>query len=300
KAFIEKFREYGYKLIMTYDRKDFMTEDEFGLLKNLINKEFGILLKGDKRLTLHAKVSHRLKILGLKSYRDYYDFIVSDTTKGELFTLASHITNNETYFFREKMQFDVFSEILKEIKKEKLKTPQNILKILSLACSSGEEAYTLNILVQESGLFMWDWDIRIIGMDIDKNAIKKAEDASYTKNSFRLNGNMEFVNKYFTAEGSSYTLRKPFTKNVAFRHGNMLDSNAFTDIKDIDIVFCRNVMIYMNDSAINKIAGNLYNCLTDSGYLFIGSAESLIQRTDLFVAEYNNGIIVYRKKAQDA
>lgn len=280
---------------MTLSKKDLMSEEEFNLLKVLINKEFGIQLKGDKRLTFHTKVSHRLNILGLKSYRDYYEFIISDSSREELFTLASHITNNETYFFREKMQLDVFSNLLKEIKKERLKKNQNILKILSLACSSGEEAYTLNILVQESGLFMWDWDIRIIGIDIDKNALKKARGASYTKNSFRLNGNIDIVNKYFTAEGDRYNLRKIFTKNVDFRHGNLLDINSFADINDIDIVFCRNVLIYMNDSAISRITKNLYNSLTDSGYLFIGSAESLIQRTDLFSPEYNNGIIVYRK-----
>ncbi|MBT9164489.1 MAG: putative biofilm formation methyltransferase WspC [candidate division WS2 bacterium] len=285
---------------MTYDRKDFMTEDEFGLLKNLINKEFGILLKGDKRLTLHAKVSHRLKILGLKSYRDYYDFIVSDTTKDELFTLASHITNNETYFFREKTQLDAFSEILKDIKREKQKKNLKELKILSLGCSSGEEPYTLNIIIQESGLFLWDWDVRIIGVDLDKNAIKRARLGRYGKNSFRLNGNADsgtnnFLNKYFTSDGNHYILRKSLTNNVEFRFGNLLDNGFLSDINEVDVILCRNVLIYMDDTAINKIACNLYNCLTDSGYLFVGSAESLIQRTDLFVAEYNNGIIVYRK-----
>ncbi len=285
------------------DKKDFMTEQEFSLLRDLINKEFGILIKGDKRLTLHTKVSHRLKILGLKSYRDYYDFIISDTSREELFALASHITNNETYFFREKTQLDVFSELLKKIKKEKQKKNQTILRILSLACSSGEEVYTLNILVQESGLFVWDWNVKITGIDIDKNAIKKARAACYTKNSFRLNGNadsdMDFINKYFVPDGGHYTLKKTITRNVEFRHGNLLDSDSFIDINDIDVIFCRNVLIYMSDDAISKITRNLYTRLLDSGYLFIGSSESLIQKTDLFVPEYNNGIIVYRKNVKN-
>lgn len=277
----------------------FMSDEEFQLIKDLINKELGILLKGDKRLTLHTRISHRLSILGLRTYRDYYDFIITDSSKEELFTLASHITNNETYFFREKTQLDVFSEILQEMKKKKQKKKQKILKLLSLACSSGEEAYTLNIIIQESGLFVWDWDIKITGIDIDKNAIKKARRACYAKNSFRLNGNIDnnidFVNKYFVADGDCYFLRKPFAKNVEFKHDNILHSNSFIDINDIDVIFCRNAFIYMNGDAISRIAGNLYNCLSDTGYLFIGSAESLIQKTDLFVPEYNNGIIVYRK-----
>ncbi|TAL27133.1 MAG: protein-glutamate O-methyltransferase CheR [Nitrospirae bacterium] len=283
---------------MTVSKNELLTKDEFNLLRDLINKEFGIVLKGDKRLTFHTKVSHRLNILGLKSYRDYYDFIVSDSSREELLTLVSHITNNETYFFREKAQLEVFSVLLNEIKKEKLKKNRNTVRILSLACSSGEEAYTLNILVQESGLFMWDWDIKITGIDIDRNAIEKAKAAVYTKNSFRLNGNIDLVNKYFTAEGDRFNLKKIFARNVDFRHGNMLDANSFADLDDIDIVFCRNALIYINDDAIGHIARNLYNSLSDSGYLFIGSAESLIQRTDLFSPEYNNGVIVYRKSPQ--
>ena len=281
-------------------KKDFMTEEEFSLLNNLIHKEFGIFLKGDKRLTLHTKVSHRLNILGLKTYRNYYDFIISDPSKDELYTLASHITNNETYFFREKTQLDVFAELLKEIKREKVKRNENTFRILSLACSSGEEPYTLSIIIQESGLFVWDWDIKITGMDIDRNAINRAKSACYTKNSFRaLNGDSSFINKYFAVDGNNYNLRKILTRNVEFRHGNVVDSNSFVGLGSMDVIFCRNVLIYMSDEAIEKTILNLYNCLTDcGGYLIVGSAESLIQKTDLFSPEYTNGIIVYKKNAK--
>ena len=147
--------------MIVLDKKEIMSEEEFGLLRDLIQKEFGILLKGDKRLTLHTKVSHRLNILGLTSYRQYYDYLVSDVSKAELYTFVSHITNNETYFFREKIQLDAFSELLHEIKREKQEKKDNRLRIVSLASSSGEEAYSLNILLQESGLFVWDWDTKI-------------------------------------------------------------------------------------------------------------------------------------------
>lgn len=280
-------------------KKDLMTEEEYSLLRDLINKEFGILLKGDKRLMLHTKVSHRLHILGLRSYRDYYNFIIADSSREELFTLASHITNNETFFFREKAQLDLFADLLTEIKKERQKKNQNILKILSLASSSGEEAYSLNIIIQESGLFAWGWDVKIIGIDIDRIAIKKAREACYTDTSFRLNGNIEFVNKYFVADGNQRILRKPYAKNVEFRHGNIVDYNSFIGLDAVDVIFCRNVLIYMSDDAMEKIILNLYNSLSDTGYLFIGSSESLIQRTDLFVPEYTKGIIVYRKNVKN-
>ena len=278
------------------DKKTLMSEDEFNLLRDLIHNEFGIFLKGDKRLTLHTKISHRLSLLGLQTYRQYYDYLMSDTTKEELYIFVSHITNNETYFFRENNQLKVFSELLQDIKREKQRRNENRLRVMSLASSSGEEAYSLNILLQESGLFVWDWDTKIIGIDVDRNAIQKAKGACYSGNSFRsVNGNSAYIDKYFVNEKGRYVLRGSLTKNVEFKLGNILDRNTFEGLAPIDVIFCRNVLIYMSDDAIIKLAGNFYDCLADDGYLFIGASESLIQKTNLFVPEYKNGIIVYRK-----
>ncbi len=280
----------------SFSKKDFMTEEEFALIRDLVRKEFGILLKGDKRLTLHTRVSHRLGILGLERYRDYYSYVVSDPTRDELFRLASHITNNETYFFREKAQLDVFSGLLSAMKRERQSRNENVLRVLSLACSSGEEPYSLNIILQENGLFAWDWDVTITGMDIDRSALEKAREASYTKNSFRLlNGDGAVVDKYFSTSGDRYVLRRPLLKNVEFVHGNVLEEASFAGLHGADAIFCRNVLIYMSDEAIERMVRNLYNVLADGGYLFIGSSESLIQKTNLFMPEYVGGIIVYRK-----
>lgn len=278
-------------------KKELMTEEEYSLLRDLVNRKFGIQLKGDKRLTLHTKVSHRLSILGLDSYSDYYSYIISDPTGDELFTLASHVTNNETYFFREQAQLAVFADILRDIKKRK-ENERHCIKILSVASSSGEEAYSLNITIQEKGLFVWDWNIEITGIDIDKNAVLKAREACYSRNSFRaLNGNRELVNKYFIDDGERYRLKRFLTKNVQFRHGNILDEATFGGFDQVDVIFCRNVLIYMSDDAIERIIRNFYKSISNEGYLFIGSSESLIQKTNLFLPEYVDGVIVYRKNA---
>jgi chemotaxis protein methyltransferase CheR len=281
---------------MIMGKNDVMCEEEFRLLRDLIVNEFGILLKGDKRLTLHTKVSHRLSILGIGSYREYYEYLLSDHSKEELYIFVSHLTNNETYFFREKNQLSVFSELLPEIKRSKQKSHENTLRIASLASSSGEEAYSVNILVQESGLFVWDWDVKIIGMDIDRNSIRKAREACYTANSFRaMNGHAEYVSRYFIPDKDRYLLKKSLTRNVEFKVGNILDMNSFQDMGKLDVIFCRNVLIYMSDEAILKLARNFYSSLSDTGYLLIGSSESLIQKTNLFSPEFKNGIIVYKK-----
>jgi len=279
-----------------FEKRELMSEEEFDLLRELIHGEFGIFMRGDKRLTLHTKVSHRLGILGIAAYRDYYDYIMADGTGEELVNLAAHITNNETYFFREKAQLEAFAELLRDLKAERQKRGENLLRVLSLASSSGEEAYSLNIIIRESGFFMWDWDIRIIGMDICGTAVQKAVSATYTRNSFRsVNGNNGLIEKYFSRRGDQYILRRSLTTNVEFRHGNIMKPSSYEDLRETDAIFCRNALIYMSDEAIGRLARNFYDALSDRGYLFIGSSESLIQKTNLFVPEYVNGIIVYRK-----
>ncbi len=279
-----------------HSKAELMTEEELFCLRDLVSEHFGISIKGDKRLTLHMKLSHRLDILGLHSYRQYYDYIVSEPSREELFLLASHLSNKETYFFREKPQLEVFSELLKDMKTARQRRQERDLRILSLASSTGEEAYSLNILIQENGLFAWDWDVRITGMDIDRNAINTAREAVYSKNSFRtLNGDQRLLDRYFTVEEDRYILRRSLMRNVDFLHGNIMDPESFKAIEGADVIFCRNVLIYMSDNAVSKLAVNLYNCLSDTGYLFIGSSESLIQKTNLFIPEYRNGVIVYRK-----
>jgi len=273
-----------------------MSDDEFALLRDLVSKEFGIVLKGAKRSLLQTKVSQRLGVLKLSTYREYHDFILADPSKEELYLLASHITNNETYFFREKQQFDIFNLLLEDIKAGKQKAGKNNLRFLSLASSSGEEAYTMNIMLQESGLFVWDWEISIVGVDIDRDAIQRARKAVYRSNSFRAaDGDSRIMKKYFIRDGDRYMLKKHLTKNVEFRHGNLIQKETFEGVSEIDVIFCRNVMIYMSDETIRLIAGYLYSVLSDTGYLFVGASESLIQKTDLFYPEHINGTIVYRK-----
>ncbi|MHB8880638.1 MAG: CheR family methyltransferase [Thermodesulfovibrionales bacterium] len=274
-----------------------MNDEEFEHLRGLVSREIGIVLKGAKRSILTTKVAQRLGVLKLATYQDYCTFIVSDQTKEELYLLASHITNNETYFFRETQQLDSFSNLLRDIKAEKQKRGSNAIRILSLGSSTGEEAYTMNMLIHESGLFVWDWDIKITGIDIDRNALRKAADAVYSQNSFRMVGeDDDRIRKYFTREQNQFVLKRHLTRNVGFRHGNLLTKEAYAGLEDTDVVFCRNVLIYMNDDAIRKIAENLHGVLSDRGHLFVGASESLIEKTKLFYPETLYGTTVYRKK----
>ncbi len=277
---------------------NFMTHAEFDRIKGLVSSEFGIRIKGDKRLTIHAKLSHRLGILGIRSYGDYFDYMASDPLKEELLHFMSHITNNETYFMREATQLRFFQqEALPEIKRLRQAKGENRVNIFSAGCSSGEELYTLNILIMESGLFAWGWDVTLTGLDVSRAALKKAERAVYTRNSFRgLNGDSGgFIKKHFDSESDGYSLKRPYRGNVRLRQGNVLESSSLDGIRDLDAIFCRNILIYMTDDAIRRITENFHRSLSGGGYLFLGASESLLGKTDLFVPECRDRVIFYRK-----
>ncbi len=278
-----------------------MTEEEYALFRQLLDREFGIVLKGDRRSILRAKLSHRLAVLGMSSYRDYYDLVSSRSSSEELSHFVSHVTNSETYFLRERDRISLFASLLNEVKRYRLKKNQNRVRIVSAGCSTGEEVYTLNIMLMESGLFAWGWDVRVIGVDVNASALKKARIAAYTRNSFRaFKDNEEFSQKYFDTKDGLYVLKGPYRSCVEFRHGNILDPRSLDGLEDIDILFCRNVFIYMSDDATRRIVENFFYRLADEGYLFIGSSESLLNRTDHFVPEYREGSIVYRKNLRSS
>lgn len=278
------------------DKEPVLTDEDFCLFRELIEREFGIFLKEDRGLTFHTRLMHRLFILGFSTYKEYYNYIVSDSSKKELYNLVSHLTNNETYFMRERIQIEVFTNsILKEIKNRRIKEDQKEIRILSAGCSTGEEVYSINISLIETGLFSWGWDVKIIGVDVSENALRKARNGVYSRGSFRmLNDNEDFM-KRFQQRDDKYIVRNIFRKNIEFIRGNVLDESLFRDMIDFDVIFCRNVMIYMSDEAIQRVARNFYKCLVDEGFLFIGTSESLLQKTDLFIPELREGVIVYRK-----
>lgn len=278
-------------------QNSFMTGPEYDRLAGIIREEFGIALSGGKVLTLHAKIGHRLAVLGLSSYSEYIRVLEGPDNSAELDALAVHITNNETFFQREKSQYEAFSAFLPEIKRRKQNRKETALRILSAGCSTGEEAYNLNIIVMESGLFAWNWEVAVTGVDLDRAVIKRAVNGVYPPSSFRSPAeDAKFKDKYFSVHGQEYRLKPAYKANVSFRQGSILKRETFDPMGKLDVIFCRNVFIYMGDEALSQALGNFYNSLDDHGYLFVSASESLLQRTCLFAPEYREGVVVYRKK----
>ena len=153
-----------------------LTEEEFRLLRDFIHEQFGLFFDDGQRASLRSRLLGRLASLDLRSFEDYYHYLRFGPERAEeLERMVSHLTNNETYFFREPPQLQVFADhVLRALKERKARTGDRTLRILSAGCSTGEEAHTLAMIVYDSGQFFWNWDVQVIGLDVDQAALEKA------------------------------------------------------------------------------------------------------------------------------
>src|SRR6266704_1106316 len=175
-----------------------MKPEEFRLIREFTAEQFGLVIDQGKEGYLAAKLFPRLQELRLPSFAEYYSYLkFAPRCTEEHARYISLITNNETYFFREMAQLNTFAKlVLPELKARKFAAAEKRLRILSVGCSSGEEVYTLAMLLLQSGLFAWDWDLKITGIDIDPLVLAKAEAGIYTGRAFQSTPPL-FIDRYF-------------------------------------------------------------------------------------------------------
>lgn len=240
--------------------------------------------------SLESKISGRLKELGLSCW-EYGGYLKMETKEWD--TLIELITVNETYFFREESLLGEFQKAI--LPQYRNCTPDNPLRIWCAACSSGEEPYTLAMLSEETGLFEAG-AIEIIASDINKKVLEKARRGLYNKKSFSFRTMpKEMLDKYFISCEEEYKVRDSIRDMVYFRYLNLLDENIAEKIGKVDIIFCRNVLIYFDTKAINKVICSLYDVLKPGGYLLLGHAETITGMNTRFETIYTPSTFYYRK-----
>jgi len=279
-----------------------LSEEEFRLLRDFVHERFGLYFDGTQRSSLKSRLAPRLGLLGLLSFEDYYRYLrFAPERAAEQQRMVSHLTNNETYFFREQPQLQVFaSHVLPTLKERRAKTEQRTLRVLSVGCSTGEEALTLAMILFDSGQFFWGWDVRVTGLDVDEAALEKAARGEYHQNSLRA-VNPHQLQRHFVTRGDGVKVKGSVRKLVSFRPGNLLDPASYEGFPSVDVIFCRNVLIYFSDEAIQRAVRLFHEILTPEGYLFLGHAESLARVTSAFTPIRFQGAIVYQKpEAQQA
>ena len=282
---------------MHFTDKPAMKPEEFRLIKEFVAEKFGLMVDESKENLLKREIGHRLTKLRLSTFSDYYGYLkYSSENFSECSTFISMITNNETIFFREEPQLRAFAdEILPVLKKKKISENTKSVRILSAGCSSGEEVYTLAILLLESGCFLWDWEIEIVGVDIDSKVLEKAEKGVYSGRAIHA-APSHILDRYFKKGTDGHAVRDIIRKITAFKQGNLLElENSFLK-NSIDIIFCRNVFIYFGDDTIKRVVDTFAKILTKSGFLFLGHSESLTRITDQFIPLRYPGTTVYKNR----
>jgi chemotaxis protein methyltransferase CheR len=273
-----------------------LSEEEFRLLRDFVHERFGLYYDDSQRASLRARLAPRLDLLGLASFEDYHRHLrFAPEREREQQRMVSHLTNNETYFFREQPQLDVFSgHVLRALKERKTRSGEKRLHVLSAGCSTGEEPLTLGMILFDSGQFFWGWDVRVTGLDVDAAALDKARRAIYHHGSLRA-VTPALLERHFIKDGSGVRVKESARRGVDFRPGNLLDPASYEGLRPLDVVFCRNVLIYFSDAAVQRAVSLFHQALAPGGYLFLGHAESLARVSSAFLSIRFQGAIVYQK-----
>jgi len=278
------------------DRDVEISEEEFRLLRDFIHEKLGIYFDSGQKTSLRSRLAGRLTSLDLLSFEDYFHYLRFGPQRDEeLRRMASHITNNETYFFREQAQLQVFSSnILNRLKEQKSRDGSKRLRVLSAGCSTGEEVMTLAMIVYDSGQFFWGWDAQIVGMDVDQAALEKAKRGSYFHNSFRSLSPPLFE-RHFTRQGAGAQVKQAVRRLTRFVYGNITEPASYDGLAPLDVIFCRNVLIYFSEAMIRRVVGIFHGILAPGGFLLLGHAESLSRITDSYTPIRFPGAMIYQK-----
>ncbi|QWV92338.1 protein-glutamate O-methyltransferase CheR [Geomonas oryzisoli] len=274
-----------------------MQADEFRLIREYVAESMGLVLEEGTQKGLAARLSPRLHELRLRSFAEYYSYLkFSPMRSAEVQRLVPLITNNETYFFREAAQLSVLvQEVLPALKEKKLAEGERTLRILSAGCSSGEEAYTLAMLLLESGGFSWDWDVRITGIDIDTRVLDAARQGSYGERAFWAT-EPHLVERYLKRQGDRYVVRDILRKWTSFTQANLLDLADSIGGERYDVILCRNVLIYFGDQTVQRVVDNFSALQGPGSYLFLGHSESLSRTQASYLPLRFPGAIIYQKR----
>ncbi len=260
-----------------------ISDAEFSHLRDLIHKRFGINLTEQKRSLLVGRLQKLMRNLNLGNFSDYYDYLSHDKTEAALGELVDLISTNHTYFNREKDHFDFFSQtalptVIEKLKREKRKD----LRIWCAGCSTGEEPYTLLMLMMEYlGNDYSAWDAGILATDISDRALTSARRGVYaTDRVLQLPETLR--KKYFTPAGpNEMAVVDKVKREATFRRFNLMNT-SFPFKKPFQMIFCRNVMIYFDQPTREALVNRYHQFTEPGGYLFIGHSETLGRSQTLY------------------
>lgn len=287
-----------------------LTEAELKLLQTLVYQECGMYFDERRTHFLRDRLQRRLKACQIDSFYNYYRLLTSREGKLELASLLENLTVNETSFYRNRPQLDLFQKtLLEDLLRRKQDRRDWTLRVWSAGCSTGQEAFTSAIMICDALAYYYlrnplpfevpspkplippPWRLEILASDISYAALRAGQEAVFTE------AQMEPVDyttrlRYFEKTGDRYAIKKALKELVQFDFHNL--KTEFLPQRN-DVIFCRNVMIYFDEAEQKRLVEKFYHCLNPEGYLLVGHAESLFGLSNKFrMIHHNNGTAYQR------
>ncbi|BCS53850.1 protein-glutamate O-methyltransferase CheR [Geobacter sp. SVR] len=277
-----------------------MSDEEFLLFRDSIYKHCGIYFDEDSKYLLEKRLSRRLTALNIATYREYYQFLKYNRRKDqEMMDIMDILTTNETYFFRESYQLKAFTdEIIPELIKTKSAKGDHTLRIWSAGCSTGEEPYTIAMLIRDISA-LHGWNIEIIGTDISQRVLQHARRGVYGKTSFRATDDW-YLKRFFQQQDDGQRVTDEIRELVTISHLNLFDTHRMMMLGKMDLIFCRNVIIYFDLAAKKKVVESFHKTLFDGGFLLLGHSESLMNISTQFTLRHFKNDMIYQKPERSA
>jgi len=286
------------------------TEAELKLLQALVYQECGMHFDERRTHFLQDRLQRRLKECQLDSFYSYYRLLISREGKHELAQLLENLTINETSFFRNKAQLDLFHKyVLDDLLRRKQAQRDYSLRIWSAGCSTGQEPYTLAMLVADALSYYClrnpllvqppspkpvvppPWKAEILASDISYSVLRAGQEGTYTENQM-ASVDYSYRLRYFDKVGERYVVKKALKELVHFDFHNL--KTEYLPQRN-DVIFCRNVMMYFDEAEQKRLIEKFWRCLNPDGFLFAGHAESLLGLTDRFAMLHRNSGTAYQR-----
>ena len=287
-----------------------LSEAELKLLQALVYQECGMHFDSRRAHFLQDRLQRRLRECRLDSFYSYYRLLISQEGKAELAKLLENLTVNETSFFRNKAQLELFhKQVLDDLLRRKQERHEFSLRLWSAGCSTGQEAYTMAMLAADavsyhclrnpSGcslplprpLVPPPWKVEVLASDINYSVLRAGQEATYTENQM-ASVDYSYRLRHFDKVGERYAVKKALKELVHFDFHNL--KTEFLPQHN-DVIFCRNVMMYFDEAEQKRLVEKFSRCLNPAGYLFVGHAESLLGLTDKFNMIYRDTGTAYQK-----
>ena len=253
------------------------TKDDFERLRALVFTHTGIKLSDHKHEMLYSRLARRLRALHLQRFTDYYDFLTSVDGEQELANFANAISTNLTFFFRESHHFDYLQDTVLPTLLERNQESRR-LRIWSAGCASGEEPYSIAMILQEQ--LPPFWDAKILATDLDSSAVARAQQGVYTMEQLSRLSEQQLASGFIRLNTEEYQVKNTIKNLIVFKQLNLMQ--AWKMRGPFDIVFCRNVMIYFDKPTQRLLVDRFANLMANQAYLLIGHSESLFKVSDRF------------------